>query len=47
LQGDWELGLRYGLAMAAIKHTIPGDWFIGTKAEVEGIMQAQQRGVVR
>jgi len=47
LQGDWELGLRYGLAMAAIKHTIPGDWFIGTKAEVEEIMQAQQRGVVR
>ncbi|MCS7185573.1 MAG: sugar kinase [Armatimonadetes bacterium] len=47
LQGNWELGLRYGLAMAAIKHTIPGDWFIGTKAEIEAIMQAQQRGVVR
>ncbi len=47
LQGNWELGLRYGLAMAAIKHTIPGDWFIGTKSEVEAVMQAQQRGVVR
>ncbi len=47
LQGNWELGLRYGLAMAAIKHTIPGDWFIGTKAEIEAVMQAQQRGVVR
>jgi len=47
LQGNWELGLRYGLAMAAIKHTIPGDWFIGTKAEIEAIMQVQQRGVVR
>ncbi len=47
LQDDWELGLRYGLAMAAIKHTIPGDWFIGTKAEVEGLLQVQQRGVVR
>ncbi|MFN3421415.1 MAG: sugar kinase [Armatimonadota bacterium] len=47
LQGNWEVGLRYGLAMAAIKHTIPGDWFIGTKSEVEAIMQAQQRGVVR
>lgn len=47
LQGNWELGLKYGLAMAAIKHTIPGDWFIGTKAEIEAVMQAQQRGVVR
>ncbi len=47
LQGNWELGLRYGLAMAAIKHTIPGDWFIGTKSEIEAIMQVQQRGVVR
>ena len=47
LKGDWELGLKYGLAMAAIKHTIPGDWFIGTKAEVETLIQVQQRGVVR
>lgn len=47
LQGNWELGLKYGLAMAAIKHTIPGDWFIGTKAEIEVVMLAQQRGVVR
>ncbi len=47
LQNNWELGLRYGLAMAAIKHTIPGDWFIGTKEEIETVMQAQQRGVVR
>ncbi|MCS7192794.1 MAG: sugar kinase [Armatimonadetes bacterium] len=47
LQGNWETGLRYGLAMAAIKHTIPGDWFIGTKSEIEAIIQAQQRGVVR
>jgi len=47
LQGDRELGLRYGLEMAAIKHTIPGNWFIGTKAEVEAVMQAQQQWVVR
>ncbi len=48
LQNDWELGLRYGLAMAALKHTIPGDWFIGTKSEVETLLQqAQQRSVVR
>ncbi len=47
LNGDWDLGLRYGLAMAAIKHTIPGDWFIGTKEEVEAILQAQPHRVVR
>ncbi len=47
LNGDWDLGLRYGLAMAAIKHTIPGDWFIGTKEEVEATLQAQPHRVVR
>ncbi len=47
LQGDWELGLRYGLAMAALKHSIPGDWFLGSKEEVEAILQAQQKGLVR
>lgn len=47
LQGDWDLGLRFGLAMAAIKHTIPGDWFIGSKAEVEAVLKAQTASVVR
>lgn len=47
LQGNWELGLRYGLAMAALKYSIPGDWFIGSKAEIEAVLQAQQKGVVR
>jgi 2-dehydro-3-deoxygluconokinase len=47
LQGNWELGLRYGLAMAALKHTVPGDWFLGTKAEVDALVQAQTRSVVR
>jgi 2-dehydro-3-deoxygluconokinase len=47
LQGNWELGLRYGLAMAAIKHTIPGDWFIGSKAEIDALLQAQAKGVLR
>lgn len=47
LQDNWDLGLRYGLAMAALKHTIPGDWFIGTKAEVDGLIQAQPKGLVR
>jgi 2-dehydro-3-deoxygluconokinase len=47
LQGNWELGLRYGLAMAALKHTIPGDWFIGSKAEIDALLQAQAKGVLR
>ena len=35
LQGDLKLGLEYGTAMAAFKHTIPGDLLLSTRAEIE------------
>jgi 2-dehydro-3-deoxygluconokinase len=39
LDGDLEKGLRYGTAMSALKHTIPGDFAWLTRAEVEGLME--------
>lgn len=39
LDGDLEKGLRYGTAMSALKHTIPGDFPWLTRAEVEGLIQ--------
>jgi 2-dehydro-3-deoxygluconokinase len=38
LRGDLRAGLAYGLAMAALKHTIPGDEFVGSLAEVEELI---------
>jgi 2-dehydro-3-deoxygluconokinase len=38
LQGDPDLGLTYGMAMAALKHTIPGDEFVATREEVEAVI---------
>lgn len=35
LQGDLALGLDYGVAMAALKHTMPGDLLLSTRAEIE------------
>lgn len=35
LQNDLALGLDYGAAMAALKHTIPGDLLLATRAEIE------------
>lgn len=39
LDGDLEKGLRYGTAMSALKHTIPGDFPWVTRAEVDGLIQ--------
>ncbi len=47
LKGDLRLGVRFGLAMAALKHAIPGDWFIGTKEEVENLLKGEAGGVKR
>ncbi|HLK57023.1 MAG TPA: sugar kinase, partial [Chthonomonadaceae bacterium] len=33
LQADLALGLEYGVAMAALKHTMPGDLLLSTRAE--------------
>lgn len=35
LQNDLALGLEYGAAMAALKHTMPGDLLLATRAEIE------------
>lgn len=35
LQNDLHAGLEYGVAMAALKHTIPGDLLLSTRPEIE------------
>ncbi len=47
LQGDAPKGLQYGMAMAALKHTIPGDEFISSLAEVESLLHAGHRDIQR
>jgi 2-dehydro-3-deoxygluconokinase len=47
LQGDAPKGLTYGMAMAAIKHTMPGDEFISSLAEVEALLHAGHRDIQR
>jgi 2-dehydro-3-deoxygluconokinase len=38
LRGDLDQGLAYGMAMAALKHSIPGDEFVATREEVESLL---------
>jgi 2-dehydro-3-deoxygluconokinase len=47
LGGDLRAGLTYGLAMAALKHSIPGDEFIGSLAEVEELIASGRRDIHR
>jgi 2-dehydro-3-deoxygluconokinase len=47
LQGDPVKGLTYGTAMAALKHTIPGDEFIASLAEVASLLDAGHRDIQR
>jgi len=47
LAGDAPRGLLYGMAMAAIKHTIPGDEFISSAAEVEALLESGHRDIQR
>jgi 2-dehydro-3-deoxygluconokinase len=47
LQGDLRLGMEYGSAMAALKHTVPGDLLIATKAEIELVLQGAGGGIRR
>lgn len=35
LNGDLDAGLEYGTAMAALKHTMPGDLLLSTRDEIE------------
>ena len=47
LQGDAPKGLLYGMAMAAIKHTIPGDEWVSSLAEVEALLENGHRDIQR
>jgi 2-dehydro-3-deoxygluconokinase len=47
LDGDLELGLRYGCAMAALKQSIPGDELIASRAEIEGLVRGVHTGIQR
>ncbi len=44
LRQDLDLGLAYGMAMAALKHTIPGDFNRVTVAEVQSLMKGDASG---
>ena len=44
---DLALGLRYGAAMAALKHTIPGDLLLATKVEIEAILAGETSSIRR
>ena len=39
LDGDWQKGVDYGVALSALKHTFPGDLNWSTLAEVEALVQ--------
>jgi 2-dehydro-3-deoxygluconokinase len=47
LRDDLDLGLAYGMAMAALKHTIPGDEFVATRDEVEALLAGASGGIHR
>ncbi len=47
LRGEPVKGLQYGMAMAALKHTMPGDEFISSLAEVETLLHAGHRDIQR
>lgn len=47
LNDDLLGGLEYGIAMAALKHTIPGDLFIASREEVERLRSGGETGIRR
>lgn len=47
LNDDAPRGLLYGMAMAAIKHTIPGDEWVSSLAEVEALLESGHRDIQR
>jgi 2-dehydro-3-deoxygluconokinase len=47
LSGRDETALDYGLAMAALKHSLAGDTLITTPAEVEQVVAREARGIQR
>jgi 2-dehydro-3-deoxygluconokinase len=47
LQGDLPLGMEYGTTMAALKHTMPGDLLLSTRAEIEAARAGSHSGIRR
>jgi 2-dehydro-3-deoxygluconokinase len=44
---DWELALRFGTALSALKHTVPGDFSQATLEEVERLLAGASLRVSR
>ncbi len=47
LERDVEFGLRLGNAMAALKMTIPGDYALVARADVDALLEGASGGIVR
>lgn len=47
LEGDLNLGMEYATAMAALKHTMPGDLLLSTRAEIEAARSRTSGGIKR
>jgi 2-dehydro-3-deoxygluconokinase len=47
LDGDVQKGLDYGVALSALKHSIPGDFAWATRDEVEALLQGPGLRIIR
>jgi 2-dehydro-3-deoxygluconokinase len=47
LDGNLTRGLQYGTAMAALKHSIPGDLLISTRQEIDAVVGGSGTGIKR
>ena len=47
IDGDIQLGLKYGCAMAALKQTIPGDELIASREEIESVVNGGSSSIKR
>jgi len=45
--GGWDAAVRYGAALSALKHSIPGDFSLSTRDEVEQLMKGSSLRVSR
>lgn len=46
-QENLTLAANLGLAASALKHTVPGDFLVATRAEIEAAMHAEDGGVLQ
>ncbi len=47
LDGDLGRGISYGAAMAALKHTIPGDLLLSTRSEIDRVVEGGSASIRR